>query len=189
MIPAAKQSSQIIPRLPNETKQGMITLPALLLRIVAHRRPLLPIKNRGHMGIQIQGQGLEDSKALAKLHQQTKIQKSNLLRHGHSQPRQETAHRRLYRKTKPSHDLDENAIGGQNPHLPRPGIPQKHAVKQTHQHGPDAIFTLPTTRNLNLLLYLLLQVMALEKLSDQPGTAKASQVFPSEFFLNSFNFM
>jgi len=78
MIPAAKQSSQIIPRLPNETKQGMITLPALLLRIVAHRRPLLPIKNRGHMGIQIQGQGLEDSKALAKLHQQTKIQKSNL---------------------------------------------------------------------------------------------------------------
>jgi len=79
---------------------------------------------------------------LAKLHLQTKIQKSNLLRHGHSQPRQETADRRLYRKTKPSPDLDESPIGGQNPHLPRPGIPPKHAVKQTHQKGSDAVFAL-----------------------------------------------
>jgi hypothetical protein len=41
--------------------------------------------------------------------------------------------------------------------------------------------------NLNLLLYLLLQVVALEKLSDQSGTPKAGQVFPAEFFLNALN--
>src|SRR5271157_156056 len=187
MILTTKQSCQIIPGLPKETKHGLITLSPLFLRIVAHGGPLLPTKDRRHMQIQIQGQFPQGLKPFAKLHQQIEIQETNLLSHGHSQARQETTDRRLDREIKESSDFEENPIGTQNPHLPRPGITQKQAVQQTDQHASYAKFTLPTACNLNLLLYLLLQLVTLEKLSDQSSTPKAGQVLAREFFLNNLN--
>ena len=188
MIPATKQSSQTIPGLPKETKHGLITLSPLFLRIVTHRRPLLPTKDRRHMQIQIQSQFPQSLKPFAELHQQIEIQETDLLSHGHSQARQETTDRRLDREIKESSDFVENAIANQNPHLPRPGMTQKQAVQQTDQHVPYAKFTLPTARNLNLPLYLLLQVVAFEKPSDQSGTPKAGHILAREFFLNGLNF-
>jgi len=188
MIPATKQSPQIIPGLSNVTKHGLITLSPLFLRIVSHGSPLLPTKDRPHMQIQIQGQFQEVLKAFAELHQKTKIQATNLLSHRYFQVRQETADGRLDREIKESSDFEENPIGHQNPHLPRSDITQKQAVEQTGQHRPDAKFRLPTAGNLNLLLYLLFQMVALEKLSDQSGSPKAGQVLAREFFLNIRNF-
>ncbi|MBM4330169.1 MAG: hypothetical protein FJ117_02905 [Deltaproteobacteria bacterium] len=74
-------------------------------------------------------------------------------------------------------------------HLTRPGITQKHPVQETHQHRTNAVFTLPAPFDLNSLLNLLLDMLALKKSPDQSRSPKAGQIFPCKFFGNGLYFL
>ncbi len=94
-IARTKDSSDIVPCLPDKAHKGMVAGPATLLGIVTPSGPVLPAKDRYDVGVQVQGDGIHVTKSPADFIQLPEIDLCHMLSLVNRDPGKETADRTL----------------------------------------------------------------------------------------------
>ena len=182
VLAASKHPSNVIPCLTYKAQQGVVTLSSLLLGIVAYGGPLLIAVNRNHMGVQIQCDLPIALVAVPQLHDKVKVQSPDLVGHRYLHRGQKSADSRLNRKTTEPHYLLKYLVNTQDLHMIGPAVAQKHAIETGHKQLTHTVLALSTALYFDVSVKHLLNPIATEKSSDQPGTAKVRQITSIESF-------
>jgi hypothetical protein len=189
MLSASEKTSQIISGLTYKAQKRMIALSSLLLGVVPKPGPLLIPVNRGDVRIQIQGNAFKCLKATSELHEKIKVKASNLSGNTNLQGIEKTADGRLNRKRhKPRNPL-KYSVSGENLHLSRSRITQKHSIQTTHQHITNAVLTLSSTYYPYPTFNLLLYPVALKESPYKTASTKSGEILATELFFDPFNLL
>jgi len=181
-VARTKNSSQVVPCLPDEAKQRVMALPASLFRIVALVGPVLFSKDRDDMGIQVQRQGFELLKASTRHIQQARVYLGNLNGRMDRDFIQKSANRALDREFPESGDTLKYLVPNKLHHMTGPEYPEHQRIKHAHTHMSRAEVRVAPITDANSL-QLSAQLVFFKKPADQTSTAKSGQILPGELLL------
>ncbi|UCF72332.1 MAG: hypothetical protein JSW35_09110 [Deltaproteobacteria bacterium] len=114
------ETNYIVPRLTDETEEGMGALFALFLGVVANTSPLVISLDRGDVGIQVEGDRLPSPEIVSELHEEVKVERCDPSRDGNPQRAGKTADGRLHQEGEESRYLLKYLVSRKDLHVPWP---------------------------------------------------------------------
>ena len=183
-VARTKNSSQVVPCLPDEAKQLVMALAASLFRIVALVGPVLLPKDGDNMGIQVQRQGFELFKSGAPHVEQARVYLGNLNGRMDRDFIQKSANRALDRKFPEFRNLLKYLIPHQLHHMTGPEYSEHQRIQHAHTHMRWGVVRVAPITDAHRL-QVLAQLAFCKEPSDQTRTAKSGQILPGELLLRS----
>ena len=183
-VARTKNSSQVVPCLPDEAKHRVMALPASLFRIVALVGPVLLSKDRDDMGIQVQGQGFELFKAATRHVEQARVDVGNLNGRMDCDLVQKPANGALHRELFEFGNTLKYLIPNQLHHVTGPEYSEHQRIEHAHTHLSWAVVRVtPITHAHRLQMFA--QLLFFKEPADQTCAAKSGQILPGELLLRS----